>query len=170
MANRISIPALKTYIADTWIKATVNFISSSKHNSAIADIVDTLTNRHATVADMATLNALTYETDFGEMDLRTVLTDSDGVTGIFQYCWNKDLGTPALGWVKIGTKLSNVLRNEVATITLRDDLELGTDFNSGDKVPVTEDENGMRVMCQYMYDQATSTNKWKTISLLPNII
>jgi len=171
MANRINIPLLKTYISTYWIKAVVNFISPTKHNSAIADIVDTLTNRHTTVADMATLNALTYGTDFGENDIRTVTTDSDGVTGNYHYVFNNDaIPTPKLEWVKMGSKTGNVHRNEVATIDLRDSLVLGTDFNTGDYVAVTANAYGQRVMCRYVYDSATSANKWIEFSLLPNIM
>jgi len=166
MANRIDWTALKTYIAANYIKNVENFISPTKHNNAIADILDTSTIRHATVANMTALNALVYGTHFGENDIRTVLSDADGVKGTYIYCYDED--TSALAWIKTSGFASNINRTEVGTTTLRDALVLGTDFEAGDTVIVTIDDDGLRSKWRYMYDEATTSNKWCEDGILSN--
>ena len=167
MANRIDFPALLAYIAANYIKAVENFISPAKHNSALTDLLDTVLTRSAVVADTAALNALTYAVDFGENDIRIVTADSDGTKGVYGYVYNE--GTSALAWVKIGTIISNIRRPNVATITARDALVLGTDFEIGDTVPVLDNGDGQKVLYQYGWDENAADNQWNEIGLMSNI-
>ena len=164
MANRVDKAALFIYIAANYIKAVLNFISPAKHISALTDLWDTLLARYATVADMTALNALGLGTDFGEGDIRKVTVDADGVTGYYKYVYNEDVADFA--WVKIGSNVNNVNRVEVATNTLRDALIVGTDFEIGDFITVSDNGYGEKIKYKYMYDSATSGNKWVAIGIL----
>ena len=64
---------------------------------------------------------------------------------------------------------SNINRAEVDTISLRDNLVLGTDFNVGDYITVTDDGNGQKVKYKYIYDDNISDYKWEEIGLLSNV-
>lgn len=164
MANRIDFTALKTYIETNYIKDVENYITPTRHNSAISDILDTVLTRSATVANMTALNALVYGTDFGENDIRIVLTDSDGEKGVYAYIYNED--TPGLEWVKIGGVTSNINRTSVATIALMNALTVNEDFNAGDTITVLDNGYGEKIKYRYMYDEATTSNKWVEIGVL----
>lgn len=167
MARRDGYTTLLAYIAANYIKAIVNFISPTKHNSALTDLIDTLAPYIAEVADMATLNALTVETDFSQGEKRIVTSDTEGYRGVYQYVYNSD--TTAWGWVKIGNLTSSINRTEVATIALRDALVLNTDFSIGDYISVSDNGYGEKVKYKYMYDEASTSLKWIEIGLLSNI-
>jgi len=167
MARRSGYTTLLAYIAANYIKAIVNFISPTKHNNALTDLIDTLAPYIAEVADMATLNALTLETDFAQGEKRIVTSDTDGYRAIYQYVYNSD--TVAWGWQKIGNLTSSINRTPVATIALRDVLVLNTDFNIGDYITVSDNGYGEKVKYRYMYDENAADFAWIEIGLLSNI-
>jgi len=57
-------------------------------------------------------------------------------------------------------------RLEVASITVRDNLSEGEDFEKGDIITVTDNGYGERIKCQYLYDADSQGYKWIEIGVL----